>query len=221
MLYFVKDKKLVAWQSPYTQMYKVFFNDRTIYLDDTLPDMSAVGKGYVCAFENITDLKPQIKQFLEPDKKGDLYIFHDDKDALLSTFAQCFMNINAAGGLVRNTKGEILTIFRRGKWDLPKGKAEKGESAEETALREVEEECGLHGIGIKRFLRTTYHVYILNEKLILKKTDWFLMEYSGNEKPVPSSAEDITQAKWVKTSGLDTILSNTYASIREVIAGAQ
>lgn len=201
-------------------MYKVFFNDRTIYLDDTLPDMSVAGKNYVCAFENITDLKPQLRQFLEPDKKGDLYIFHDDKDALLKIFSQCFTNINAAGGLVRNPKGELLVIFRRGKWDLPKGKAEKGESPEETALREVEEECGLHGIAIKQFLRSSYHVYPLNEKFVLKKTDWFLMEYIGNENPVPCTTEDITQARWIKPTGLDSILDNTYSSIREVIAAA-
>jgi hypothetical protein len=53
-------------------MYKVFFNDRTIYLDDTLPDMTKVGRDYVCAFENITDLRPQLKQFLEPNRKGNL-----------------------------------------------------------------------------------------------------------------------------------------------------
>jgi hypothetical protein len=109
-------------------MYKVFFNDRTIYLDDTLPDMTTVGRDYVCAFENITDLRPQLKQFLDPDRRGNLYIFHDDKDALFKTFRQCFNNIHAAGGLVINDRNEILLIKRRGKWDLPKGKAEPGES---------------------------------------------------------------------------------------------
>ena len=124
-------------------MYKVFFNDRTIYLDDTLPDMTKVGKDYVCAFENITDLKPQVRQFLLAENPGNLYIFHDDKKSLLRIFSQCFTNITAGGGLVRNSQGELLVIFRRGKWDLPKGKAEKGETLEQTAVREVEEECGL------------------------------------------------------------------------------
>ena len=121
---------------------------------------------------------------------------------------------------VKNKSEEILVIFRRGKWDLPKGKAEKGESPEETALREVQEECGLHGIVIKGFLHSTYHVYTLNDKFILKKTDWFAMEYSGEKKPVPSTAEDITDVQWVKLAEMDKIFANTYPSVREIITGS-
>ncbi len=198
-------------------MYKVFFNDRTIYLDDTLPDMTKVGRDYVCAFENITDLRPQLKQFLEPGKKGNLYIFHDDKEALFNTFRQCFNNIIAAGGLVINEKGEMLVIKRRGKWDLPKGKAEPGETPEQTALREVEEECGLSGLILQRYLTTTYHVYTLNNDMILKKTDWYEMKYKGESAPIPLIKEDISQARWVKRVRLNEIYSNTYPSITEVI----
>lgn len=201
-------------------MYKVFFNDRTIYLDDTLPEMSEVSRDYVCAFENITDLKPQVRQFLAPGKTGNLYIFHDDKDALLKTFSQCFKLIEASGGLVGNNQGELLVIFRRGKWDLPKGKAEKGETSEETAIREVEEEVGLKGIKIKRFLRSTYHIYILDDQSILKKTDWFEMEYYGKDQPTPNTAEDITEVRWIKPGALDEIFANTYPSVKEVISGS-
>ena len=198
-------------------MYKVFFNDRTIYLDDKLPDMSIAGEDYVCAFENITDLRPQINQFLEPGKQGDLYIFHDDKDDLLNTFGMCFKNINASGGLVKNNGGELLVIKRRGLWDLPKGKSEKGETSEETALREVQEECGLHGIVVKELLTSTYHIYKLNDQFVLKKTDWFNMIYSGGEKPSPAIAEEISEVRWIKTTALEEILANTYTSIKELI----
>ena len=201
-------------------MYKVFFNDRTIYLDDTLPDISRVGQDYVCAFENITDLRPQVKQFLEPGKNGDLYIFHDDKDALFKTFSQCFKFIKAAGGLVKNNQGELLVIFRRGKWDLPKGKAEKGESPEKTAIREVQEECGLKGIKINHYLCSTYHVYVLDDQFILKMTDWFEMQYTGRDHPTPNTAEDITEVRWIKTGAVDEIFDNTYPSIKEVISGS-
>jgi len=198
-------------------MYKVFFNGRTIYLDDTLPDMTKVGRDYVCAFENITDLRPQLKQFLDPDKKGNLYIFHDDTETLFKTFRQCFNNIDAAGGLVLNEKGEILVIKRRGKWDLPKGKAEAGESPEQTALREVEEECGLTGLILQRFLISTYHVYKLNKDLMLKRTDWFEMKYKGESAPVPLAKEDISQASWIKRVRLKEIYDNTYTSIIDVL----
>jgi 8-oxo-dGTP pyrophosphatase MutT (NUDIX family) len=201
-------------------MYKVFFNDRTIYLDDTLPDMTRVGKDYVCAFENVTDLKPQVRQFLHPDKTGNLYIFHDDQDSLFKTFSQCFALIPAAGGLVRNGRGELLVIFRRGKWDLPKGKAEKGESMEQTALREVEEECGLKGIELQEFLRSTYHIYEGSGSYVLKKTDWFSMLYTGSETPKPQTREDITEVRWIGPPDLDEITGNTYLSIKELIGGA-
>ena len=202
------------------QMYKVFFNDRNIYLDDNLPDMSKVGKDYVCAFENVTDLKPQLKQFLVPDKTGNLYIYHDNQESLFKTFSQCFINIAAGGGLVKNSSGELLVIFRRGKWDLPKGKAEPGEKMELTALREVEEECGLKGIELGEFLRSTYHIYEQNGKLILKTTDWYSMAYSGDSDPIPAINEGISEVRWVGATGLDEIYSNTYSSILGLIQEA-
>jgi ADP-ribose pyrophosphatase YjhB (NUDIX family) len=197
-------------------MYKVFFNDRTIYLDDNLPDMNKVGNDYVCAFENITDLKPQVKQFLDPEKTGNLYIFHDDQESLFKTFKQCFTNVAAAGGLVRNGRDEVLVIFRHGKWDLPKGKLEKDETPRQAAIREVEEECGIKGIEIGDPLETTFHIYEAKGKYILKRTDWFNMMYSGNVEPSPRTQEDITETRWIKSSMTEQIFSNTYASIVEV-----
>jgi 8-oxo-dGTP pyrophosphatase MutT (NUDIX family) len=201
-------------------MYKVFFNDRTIFLDDVLPDMTRIGQDYVCAFENVTDLKPQLWQFLEPGKEGNLYIFHDDQESLFKTFSHCFTNVLAGGGLVRNPDGEILVIFRRGKWDLPKGKAEKDESPEECALREVGEETGLEGIRTVDFLKTTHHIYPDGDHFILKRTDWYHMSYNGSDQPRPLTSEDITEVKWFSPSGLTEIFDNTYASIREVIQAA-
>ncbi|MFC2112783.1 NUDIX hydrolase [Bacteroidota bacterium] len=198
-------------------MYKVFFNDRTIYLDDTLPDMTKVGKDFVCAFENITDLKPQLKQFLVPEKKGNLYIYHDDQESLFKIFSKCFKNISAGGGIVKNPEGEILVIFRRGKWDLPKGKMEKGETMEQTAVREVKEECGLKEIELQDFLLSTYHIYEETGSLVLKKTDWYNMMYKGKSKPSPLEKEDITDARWVNPSGLEKIVSNTFLSIIDVL----
>ncbi len=201
-------------------MYKVFFNDRTIYLDDALPDMTRIGKDYVCAFENITDLKPQVRQFLNPEKQGNLYIFHTELETLMNTFRKCFINVPAAGGLVRNPAGEMLVIFRRGKWDLPKGKAETGETMEQTAVREVEEECGLRGIELQELLLSTHHIYEGPEDFILKKTHWYSMLYTGSDDPSPSQKEGISEVRWIGTGQVDEIFSNTYDSIREVIGKA-
>ncbi|MCK4747838.1 MAG: NUDIX domain-containing protein, partial [Bacteroidales bacterium] len=146
--------------------------------------------------------------------------FHDDKEALLHTFTQCFINVSAAGGLVKNTRGEILVIFRHGKWDLPKGKAEDGETTEQTAIREVEEECGLEGLEIREFLKSTFHIYSGPKDYILKKTDWYSMLYTGTAKPSPLIVEDISEVRWIKSSGMDDIYSNTYLSIIDVMKGA-
>jgi 8-oxo-dGTP pyrophosphatase MutT (NUDIX family) len=198
-------------------MYKVFFNDRRIFLDDTLPDMTKVGKDYVCAFENITDLKPQVRQFLDPQKKGDLYIFHDDQDSLFRTFSQCFINVSAGGGVLKNSKGKLLVIFRRGKWDLPKGKAEEGETIEQTALREVEEECGLEGIELRGFIESTYHIYNGPEGHILKKTNWYSMFYPGQKDPVPATGEDISEVRWIDAAEAEKIYPDTFPTLVELI----
>ena len=102
-------------------------------------------------------------------------------------------------------------------WDLPKGKAEPGESAEQTALREVEEECGLTGLILQRFLMSTYHIYKLNNDLMLKKTDWFEMKYKGDSAPIPLAKEDISQVRWIKRVRLKEVYDNTYTSIIDVI----
>jgi len=201
-------------------MYKVFFNERVIYLLEKMPDLEGKEKDYICTFLNKDDLAPQLNTFLKRDKTGDLYIYRDKLEKAFGIFRNCFTNISAAGGLVVNDMHEYLLIFRRGKWDLPKGKAEKQESAARTALREVREECNLEELTLGRFLTTTHHIYFLEEKTILKKTDWFLMRYSGEKEPYPEKAEDIEKTIWLPPDRIVEISDNAYPSILEVISSA-
>lgn len=122
--------------------------------------------------------------------------------------------IKAGGGLVTNPKGEILMIFRRSRWDLPKGKLEAGETIEECALREVREECGIDNLALGEFLCTTHHEYIENGRAIDKESHWFTM--SGSGTPKPQTEEDITQARWVSRTQAAELLGNSYDTIREV-----
>lgn len=119
--------------------------------------------------------------------------------------------IKAGGGLVVNSAGEILMIFRRSRWDLPKGKLEAGETIEECALREVAEECGIDDLVLVEFLCTTHHEYIENGRPIDKESHWFLM--SGSGTPKPQTEEDITQARWVPRAEVAELLSNSYDTI--------
>ncbi len=124
--------------------------------------------------------------------------------------------IYAAGGLVLNEDEQVLMIFRRGKWDLPKGKWEKGESIEECAVREVQEECGVLDVLLGRRLATTIHSYVENERTIEKHTAWFLMLAQGDWLPTPQVEEDIEIARWVSQSEARELLKESYTNIREV-----
>jgi 8-oxo-dGTP pyrophosphatase MutT (NUDIX family) len=125
--------------------------------------------------------------------------------------------VRAAGGLVENERGEVLFIFRRNKWDLPKGKVDPGEGTEECALREVTEETGLQDIELKEPLIITHHAYEENGLDILKETHWFRIKASGDEPLVPQTEEDITELRWFKQHELAEVKRNTYPNILEVL----
>jgi len=171
----------------------------------------------VHVFENKKNLSKRLKQFEESEETC-LYIIHPDLDDLLNQVTKCFKYVEAAGGLVMHPDGRILFIERLGKWDLPKGKAEKGESLQETAIREVMEECGLKKAPvITGILTHTYHTYHRNGKHILKHTAWFTMLYDGDDDLHPQTSEDISTAVWLQKNQLDIVLQNTYKSIKQVI----
>ena len=129
---------------------------------------------------------------------------------------QQFTLINAAGGLVKNSQSEYLFIFRRGKWDLPKGKLDDGEDFETAAIREVQEECGITNIELGDLYHLSYHIYEENNDWILKQTNWYLMK-SEEKNLIPQLAEGITQTAWLPTSQFEKVRENTYASIDEII----
>ncbi|HET7000040.1 MAG TPA: NUDIX domain-containing protein [Puia sp.] len=123
----------------------------------------------------------------------------------------------AAGGLVENEKGEILFMFRRDKWDLPKGKLDPGETLEECALREVEEETGVGQLELKTFLLQTLHEYEELGKVIQKKTHWFYMSTTSHQLLIPQAEEDITELRWIAPADFEIVLRNTYPAIVEVL----
>lgn len=129
-------------------------------------------------------------------------------------FCSQFVPVTAGGGIVFNKKKELLFIFRRKKWDLPKGKLDEGETIETCALREVQEETGLVNVALGACFDTTYHVYDDWGEVVLKKTVWFLMEAGENQTLIPQTEEDIEEIKWLGKKDWHQVKANTFPSIR-------
>jgi len=198
-------------------MYKVFFKDRIVFLTDNIDRDLSDNFGAIFKYSNSKELFDFIDNFIQREEIQNAFIYHHDVEVLYTVFCNYFKFIEAAGGLVFNNENRILFINRLNKWDLPKGKAEKGESIDETALREVEEECGISNLKITKPLVSTYHTYPLKNKIVLKKTYWYRMEYSGNEDLVPQLEEDIQEAVWLNHDELEKVYENTYPSILEIL----
>ncbi|MCB9251411.1 MAG: NUDIX domain-containing protein [Flavobacteriales bacterium] len=128
-----------------------------------------------------------------------------------------FGNIKAAGGLVQNQKNEILLIRRLGVWDLPKGKLEKDETKRKGAAREVEEECGISKVKVLNKINTTYHVYRAKNRWMLKTTYWFVMNYAGDETPVPQKEENIEEVRWIHRDRYSNDAYPSYPAIAKVL----
>ena len=201
-------------------MYKVFFKDRVAILGDQVPGTRGGLTGLYYRYSNRDELKELLEAFSGMTRNRMLHIIHDDPEALKEAFRSCFKCLEAAGGVVRNNLGEFLVIERHGVWDLPKGKLEKGEDFEATALREVEEETGLKGLKVMQPLVSTYHTYWLPKHHVLKETMWFGMDYPGQEEPVLQVEEGITGFRWASPGETGFILENSYASILDVLKTA-
>jgi 8-oxo-dGTP pyrophosphatase MutT (NUDIX family) len=141
-----------------------------------------------------------------------------DLERLWQDFRSKYKWLPAAGGVVRNVEQDkTLFIFRRGSWDLPKGKIDEGEDAPTAALREVEEETGVNDLTLGEELPTTYHTYLNRKgKRVLKPTYWFRME-TNMEKLVPEVEEDIERAEWRRIGEVLDSTDPLYESLRHLL----
>ncbi len=192
-------------------MYKVFINDKPIIFTSSLKNLEdyPVYKIKDVVFEEIIHK-------LRFNFMDGVYIFSINEKEGINRLFETFEVVSAGGGLVKNNQNEILFIFRNGRWDLPKGHIEKDEKIEATALREVEEECGIHELKIDRFLTTTYHIYFINKEIKIKETHWFLMHSDYKEALVPQLEEGISKAIFKSKNEIPKLFENTYENIKLV-----
>lgn len=207
-------------------MYKIYINDRLLRLCDPL-EMAAMGapqEGHLVARY---PGKPKfILNYVDLLEKGspqvsEVTLFHTDVEELWNAFCDHYRLVPAAGGLVRNFAGQWLLIFRRGFWDLPKGKIDDGESPEQAAVREVQEETGLRQLSLGQPLPDTYHTYTDKKgRRVLKKTYWYFMD-TNETTLIPQTEEDIEEAVWMSATQFFGEDRPVYANIRLLLEHAQ
>ncbi len=199
---------------------KIYFDEKTVYLCDEMDDHLTEIMHHPDAVFVDELSRPAINSLLHEIKKEDFHagiIWNGDIEKLKKAFFKHFIVIEAAGGIVLNEKKEILFIFRRGKWDLPKGKMEKKESAEACAQREIEEETGVKELTLKKKIGETYHTYDEFGKHILKISHWFYYTCNSKQMLQPQLAEDITKTEWIKTKDIKLPMSDTYQNIKDIV----
>ncbi len=190
-------------------MYKVFVNESAMILTNKLAE-ETTHKYYPL---NESAIQEAINA-LSKKKIEKAYIYHPNHEEILNKFSKTIPIVVAAGGVVTNKKGQVLFIYRNEKWDLPKGKIDKGETIEAAAIREVEEETGVKGLQIENFLRITYHIFKRNGVYKLKEVHWFAMntDYQG---PLEGQLEEgIEKVKWKGPEKIKKALQNSYTNIR-------
>jgi len=199
---------------------KIYFDDKPLFLCDTVDeDLQPYIHHDDAIFIDELD-SHTVKSMIHEMQLAKIHagvFYHSNLEELRKAFYKKFTIIQAAGGLVLNEKKEILMIFRRGKWDLPKGKLDKGEKLEDCAVREVEEETGLQKIKLLSPLTISFHTYHEGTKYVLKESHWYNMKVSGDQKLVPQTEEDIHAIKWVTTKEAEKLFPDCFPSVIDVI----
>jgi len=188
--------------------YKVYIFDKAITIMDNLNESSE--NVYAFSAINLDDIIVKLQTNLLPE----VFLYHPRLNEAWDAFKKHFDVIEAAGGIVENDTNKYLFIYRNGKWDLPKGKMEPGEQPNETAIREVKEECGIQNIEIDHFLLDTYHLFNDNNKKRLKITHWFKMNELEKSTLIPQTEEGIEKVEWIDVTTDDFPLENSYENIK-------
>jgi 8-oxo-dGTP pyrophosphatase MutT (NUDIX family) len=202
---------------------KIYFNDKPLFLCDAMtPEIAGYARHddavLIDEFSH-----PAVNSMIHEMRLEKIHagiFIHSDLEELRKAVWKKFLLVKAGGGLVRDSEGKYLFIFRRGVWDLPKGKLDPGETIEQCAVREVGEETGLLRVQLEAPLLVTYHTYDESGKHILKESHWFRMHAQDTAGLKPQQEEQITELRWVGGEEMKALLTHTFPSIRDVIGAA-
>lgn len=199
---------------------KIYFNDKPLFLcDEMTPEIKEYAHHDDAVM--IDDFShPAVNSMIHEMRQSKVHagiFIHKNFEELRKAFWRKFQLVLAGGGLVRNGEEKYLFMYRRGVWDLPKGKLDPGETIEHCAIREVMEETGIEGVILEGPLLITYHTYDESGKHILKETHWFRMAAPAPGELTPQLEEQITELRWVDKEGMKVLLRNTFPSIKDVV----
>jgi 8-oxo-dGTP pyrophosphatase MutT (NUDIX family) len=194
-------------------MYRIYINDTALIIADFLP-------GGLGNYQQVDESEFNFAKFYRMVKgtPGSVNVLlTKNPKSFFKNIRKSFLVIKAAGGVVRNSENQFLFIFRKGKWDLPKGKLDEGEKTKKAAVREVEEECGIKVSKLGDLLCKTWHVYEEKGQVVFKKTTWYHMK-ADRQELIPQLEEGITEARWLASADFDYIKQNTFPLIRDIIS---
>jgi len=212
---------------------KIYFNDKPLFLADGMTDEIQRYAHHDDAILIDEFSHPAVNTMVHEMRREKVHagiFIHSDLATLKAAFWKKFDCIQAGGGLVNDQEDRYLFMFRRGKWDLPKGKLDAGETLEQCAVREVGEETGLGAVRLEGPLLVTYHTYDENGKHILKETHWYRMSVSGAGAKIPppdervaqfQQWESITEIVWADRERIAELSKNTFPSIIDVLKAAE
>ena len=199
------------------QSYKIFINNIVIILAQHKQGFKLPKRIENITIYNINKLS-NLQKLITAIEIGsiteNLVILSDDLDWLQKNFLKSFKIVIAGGGLVANSTGKVLMMYRKKKWDLPKGKIEKKEILIDGALREVMEETGAKDLIVKKSLNHTFHLFSRNGNYKLKKTYWYLMTTSYEGLLEPQLEEGIAKAEWKTKEEVPVLMENAYKNIK-------
>lgn len=202
-------------------MHKIYLEKRCVIIcspgDQALSDPNAVEFHLGDKF----DIHTLVEMFQASESMSHIYIPTENIEKTYQRLCAEFKEVNAAGGLVSNRRGDFLLINRNNLWDLPKGHQEPGEDIKLTATREVSEETGVSPLKLGSLICVTDHCYFRNDMWHLKHTWWYHMLYDEQIDLFPQREESITVAAWVAKSSLPLFLKDSFPSILEVFREAK
>jgi hypothetical protein len=200
------------------QMYEVFIGDFPLVFARDIYSLSKTGHEEFDELDKLPGPKLMARFLDTKVLRPQVYLF-PDPEASYKKFLRQFQVIEAAGGLVRSQANRYLMIHRKGRWDLPKGKIDKGETRQQAAIREVLEETGIGPADIVAPMPPTFHMYILKNKPVVKITWWYAMQVVEEKEPVPEEKEMIDGAIWLETDQMGQKLIGSYGAIKQLVVG--